>query len=349
MTLQTLSDLGWSPFFQSQLADEDLETLEPLRVSEVHRSAMDAIGVMGPRRVQMNGDLFDHGVAVGDWILAERDSDRPDRVLERRSEIKRRAAGDQPSAQLIAANIDTLFIVSSCNADYNPARIERYLTLAAQAQVDPVVVLTKADLHDDPIKFRETAENDLPNVPIVAIDAKSDDAIEKLASWLGKTQTVALVGSSGVGKTTLTNLLTGRNELTLEIREDDARGRHTTTARSMFPVEGGGWLIDTPGMRALRLYDVSEGVAAVFEDLDTLSHQCKFNDCAHETEPGCAIQAGIAAGTVNAARLGRWQKLQREDIRHSETLTDARKRDRSSSRKIRQVTKAAKHKQELPD
>jgi len=331
----TLADLGWTQFYQSQLSIEDIESLTALRVTEVHRNAMETIGQNGPQRVHMTGEFSDNGVAVGDWIMVETETGRAERILERKSEIKRRAAGDQPTSQLIAANIDTLFIVSSCNADYNPARLERYLALARQAQVDPVIILTKADLHEDPAEYLERARTDLPGVLVETIDAKNPDTINQLAPWCGKGQTLALVGSSGVGKTTLMNLLTGESELTLDIREDDAKGRHTTTARSMYRIPLGGWLIDTPGMRALRLYDVGEGIEMVFEDLATLAEQCKFNDCAHASEPGCAIQAAIAAGDMDEARLHRWQKLQREDQFHTETIAERHNRTRQTEKKYR--------------
>ena len=331
----TLPELGFSNFYQSQLTLEEVETDHPLRVMEVHRNALDTLGETGPHRVPMTGDLIDHGVAVGDWVLADRETNRPTRVLERKSTIQRRGAGDEPTAQLIAANIDTLFITSSCNADFNLARLERYLALARQADVEPVVVLTKADLCDDPAIFRQKLEIGMPGVAVETIDSQSPDTLEQLAPWCGKGQTVALIGSSGVGKTTITNCLTGREILTRAIREDDAKGKHTTTTRSMYHMINGGWLIDTPGMRALRLYDVAEGVDIVFKDVASLVTQCRFNDCAHDTEPGCAIQAAIEAGDLDADRLKRWQKLQREDTRNSETIAQSRARFKGLAKKYR--------------
>lgn len=328
----TLADLGWTNYFQTQLSVEETETQSPLRVTEVHRNAVEALGPSGPMRLPITGDLADHGLAVGDWILTENGTCNATQVLDRKSLLKRRAAGDQPSSQLIAANIDTLFIVSSCNADYNTARIERYMALARQAGVDPVLILTKSDLCEDPQAYRETAEHDIKGLIVEIIDAKAPETVQQLAPWCRKGQTLALIGSSGVGKTTLMNLLTGRSEKTLDTREDDAKGRHTTTTRSMYPMPIGSWMIDTPGMRALRLYDVSEGVDLVFEDIAGLARDCRFTDCAHDTEPGCAIQAAIAAGTLDENRMMRWQKLQLEDQRNTETMTESRARSRRVER-----------------
>jgi ribosome biogenesis GTPase len=332
----TLADLGWSPFYQSQLSLEDVASLQPLRVTEVHRNAMDTLGPDGPARIPMTGDFADHGIAVGDWILIDKATGHPEKVLDRKSLLQRRAAGNEPSAQLIAANIDTLFITSSCNADFNPARLERYLALALQASVDPVIVLTKADLTEDADDYRRRAEAIMRGVLVEVIDAKSDAVTTRLAPFCAKGRTVALLGSSGVGKSTLTNALTGEHAATQAIREDDAKGRHTTTARSMHRTDAGGWLIDTPGIRELRLFDVGEGLDEVFEDIVDLAVSCRFKDCAHDAEPGCAVQAAIAAGTLDAERLRRWQKLLREDLHNTESVAEHRARARGTQKLYRQ-------------
>lgn len=351
MTLSpvSLSDLGWTPFFQSQLSPEEYESRRPLRVTEVHRSRLDTLGAAGPEQVPMTGDLADHGVAVGDWILVDAASGHPEKVLNRKSLLQRRAAGSEPSAQLIAANIDTLFITSSCNADFNPARLERYLALALQAEVDPVIVLTKADLASEPDDWRRRAEAIMRGVLVEVIDAKSDDVTSRLAPFCAKGRTVALLGSSGVGKSTLTNALTDDAAATQEIREDDAKGRHTTTARSMHRTRAGGWLIDTPGMRELRLFDAGDGLDEVFGDILALAETCKFNDCAHETEPGCAIQAAISEGDLDADRLHRWQKLLREDRHNTESVAEHRARSRSLNKLYRSGQARGRAKRSEPD
>jgi ribosome biogenesis GTPase / thiamine phosphate phosphatase len=324
----TLPELGWGAHFLSQLSVEDLENNNPFRVTAVHRNSLETMGENGPVRLPLTGGLADNGVAVGDWIICDSETRKPQRVLDRKSLLHRRGAGDDPSVQLIAANIDTLFVVTSCNSDFNPARLERYLALALQAGVAPVLVLTKSDICEAPETYRARAQDLMQNMMVELIDAKSPEAIDQLMPWCGRGQTVALLGSSGVGKSTIANALTGAGLLTQDIREQDSKGKHTTTHRSMHAIGGGGWLIDTPGMRALRLLDVQEGVDALFEDVADLVTQCKFNDCEHETEPGCAVQSAIAKGELDPSRLTRWRKLGREEERNSDSVAQSRKRGR---------------------
>ena len=319
----TLPDMGWSAFYQSQLSVEETEEQRPLRVTEVHRNSIETMGVDGQLRVPVSRMMVEHGMAVGDWVLTNIDSVHVERVLDRKSLIKRGSAGLEAVAQLIAANVDTLFIVSSCNADFNIARLERYLALAHQAEVEPVVVLTKADMCEDSLAYIERAR-ELQNVQVITIDATAGDTVEHLAPWCGIGQTVALVGSSGVGKSTITNTMMGLDILTRAIREDDAKGVHTTTARCMHRMVSGGWLIDTPGMRALRLVDARDAVDAVFEDISDLALTCKFNDCMHEHEPSCAVLAAIADGSLDENRVNRWKKLVREEDSAIETIAESR-------------------------
>lgn len=325
----TLAELGWDEHFQAQLLEGDAA---PCRVSKIHRSALSILSEQGPDRLR----LFDRGTAqnyaVGDWIIPGAVEGEPPRILERKSIIRRRAAGADHSAQLIAANIDTFFIVSSCNEDFNIARLERYVALARSEEVEPVLLLTKADKTEEAESFLSRAKEALPDVPVLTINAKSPDTVTQLAPWCGTGKTVALAGSSGVGKSTLTNLLTNREEETAEIREDDSRGRHTTTARSMFRMSSGGWLIDTPGMRSLRLFEGRDGVDAVFPDIAELALTCKFNDCTHMHEPGCALRAAVEAGTLDPARLARWQKLVNEDQRSTESAVTTAERKRAEAR-----------------
>lgn len=323
-----LSAMGWNRFFQSQIKTGEFNTASARRVSQVHKNAIRTIGEGGATRLPVSVALAQHGIAVGDWIVVDDTSGEALRVLKRQTVLKRGAAGDQPSAQLIAANVDTLFIVSSCNADFNIARLERYLALARQARIVPLVVLTRADLCAESAQYQQRAGQALRGVQVECVDATGAAVAAQLAPWCSDGRTVALLGSSGVGKTTLINALTGATGLTRAIREGDARGRHTTTARALYQTTTGGWVIDTPGMRSLRLSDVAQGVAAVFADIVELAEQCRFADCAHAREPGCAVQNAIGAGDLEAARLARWQKLQREDARHSESLKQGRARSR---------------------
>mgnify|MGYP001814485117 CR=1 FL=1 len=258
-------------------------------------------------------------------------------VFDRQSLLKRRAAGTDAREQLIAANVTTLGIVSSCTADFNEKRIERYLVLAADAGCLPLVILTKADQTEDPDAFTRRAERLSPLLTALAIDATDPLEIRRLHPWCRAGDTLALVGSSGVGKTTIRNGLTGEAAETQAIREDDAKGRHTTTSRALVRTTAGGWLIDTPGMRALRLADASDGIETVFEDIENLARTCRFSDCAHDTEPGCAIQAAISAGTLDPDRLRRWRKLLNEDRRNTETIAQSRARDKEFGKMVRGI------------
>ncbi len=319
MSGYTLAELGWTAHFAAQVHDD----LTPQRVSDIHKSFIGTLGENGPERLNMTLDLVEQGVTVGDWVLKDPETNQPLEVLARQTLLKRRNARTNMDDQLIAANVDTLFVVSSCNKDFNVARLERYFALAHQGGAAPVLILTKADLADDPRSYEAEARRSLPGVAVFALDALAADTPEILKPYCGMGQTVALLGTSGVGKTTLTNALTGLNQLTQDIRSSDARGRHTTTARSMHQMQAGGWLIDTPGMRALRLADAREGLEAVFADIEELAAQCRFNDCAHESEPGCAVR-----GVVEPDRLMRWRKLMHEDTYGSETIVESRERYR---------------------
>lgn len=329
----TLRELGWGAQFQCQLDLDEIAATVPLRVAAIHRAGPDLIGAAGPRRVAADPT----GLAVGDWLLADPATGALVRVLERKTLLQRRAAGTGRAAQLIAANVDTLFVVSSCNADFNPARIERYLALARQAGIVPVLVLTKADTCDDPAAYVAASGGIDPMLVVEAVNARDPVDVARLAPWCGVGETVALAGSSGVGKSTLINALAGTAVATQGIREDDAKGRHTTTARALHRLPAGGWLIDTPGMRELRLHDVAEGIDAVFDDVAALAGTCRFTDCAHEREPGCAVQAAIAAGDLDPDRLARWRKLRREDARNTASLAEQRRADREFGKHVRSI------------
>lgn len=330
MTDLTYADLGWSAHFAA-LADAT-ET-QPFRIAEVHRDHVTAIspdGTVTLRAPDGTGTL-----AVGDWVRAEHGVVAE--IYPRQSRLARRAAGEDARLQLIAANVTTLGIVSSCNDDFNLRRIERYLVLAADAGCLPLVVLTKADLADDAPDFVRRAQALSPLVTALAIDATDPGEIARLHPWCRPGDTLALVGSSGVGKTTIRNALTGEDAATAGIREDDAKGRHTTTSRALVRTRAGGWLIDTPGMRALRLADASEGIERVFADIEALALDCRFADCAHEAEPGCAVRAAMEDGTLEPERLRRWNKLRAEERRNTETLAEARARDKGFGRMVKGV------------
>jgi ribosome biogenesis GTPase len=332
----TLADFGWNNFFASQV--ELGETSAPVRVMAVHRDRLHVAGPAIDTQILPFVETPDDEEAfatVGDWLLLDVQTGRPRRLLRRRSLFKRRAAGTGRKLQLIAANVDTLFIVSSCNQDFNPARLERFLALAKEAEVTPIVVLTKADMADNAGDFVRDAGKLLNGLLVEAVDARDAESVACLTPWCARGQTVALLGSSGVGKSTLVNTLTGERLETQGIREDDAKGRHTTTGRALHRLPAGGWLMDTPGMRELQLTDVGAGLDEVFADVVSIARNCRFSDCRHETEPGCAIQAAIGSGELEAARIKRWRKLAAEEAFNSESLAERHARARAFGKMAR--------------
>lgn len=319
---KSLADLGWTTHFADQIGPEDAG-LTPARLALLHRGRMDVLTEAGSAELICPPNMAVSTLAVGDWVLG--DGARVVRLLQRHSLLQRRAAGTGTETQLIAANVDTMFIVSSCNADFNEGRLERYLVLAHAAGIEPVVVLTKAD-QADPAPYLAAARALSQDLAVLAVNAKDPTVAATLARWCSAGQTVVLLGSSGVGKSTLANALAGADLATGDIREDDAKGRHTTTARFLLPIPQGGWLIDTPGVRELQLTDVAEGIGILFSDLAELATQCRFRDCQHGVEPGCAVQAAIAAGTIDPARLPRWRKLVAEEQANSGAMAMAKTR-----------------------
>ncbi|MGH8184936.1 MAG: ribosome small subunit-dependent GTPase A [Steroidobacteraceae bacterium] len=339
--IYSLDQLGWSPVYSQQLTLEDLAAGFPARVSGVHRSSIVVLSERAPSlTLPRERGRESSSITVGDWLLVEHEAPRVLRVLERRSLIARMAAGIEQHSQPIAANVDTLFVVTSCNQDFNLSRLERYLALARHAQVEPVIVITKADLCVEAESFVSQARSVAGRAEALALDATSREAASWLGPWLAGGQTVAFVGSSGVGKSTLVNTLLGGEALaTGAIREDDDRGRHTTTSRQMLALPGGPWVIDTPGMRELKIGAVESGVSAVFAEVEELVHACRFRDCNHEQAAGCALEAAVAAGQLDARRLSSYLKLQREAKRAGLSLHERRESERRFGRMVRSALK----------
>lgn len=334
-TMDSLQDLGWRPFFQSQL-DVDCEWL-PARVLSVHRARIHVLHVDGEQSIPLSARSAAFGITVGDWVLVDPDGPTVCSRLERSGVFQRKAAGTTGKVQLIAANVDNLFVVTSANRDFNVARLERYLAIARDAGAFPIIVITKADTASNAQEFVSAASKIAPGILVEALDARDPQAVEVLRPWCESGQSVALLGSSGVGKSTLVNTLARVGQETREVREDDQRGRHTTTSRSMHRLPQGGWLIDTPGMRELQLVDVGDALDEVFSDIAEYASQCRFTDCSHEAEPGCAVRAAIENNRLEIERLRRFRKLKCEDRRNSETLAERRSRDKSSGKLYKSI------------
>jgi ribosome biogenesis GTPase len=320
-----LRELGWS----SELAENLEPGLAPGRVAAAHRAAFDVWTEGGSVRTRLPGRLMHEGldVAVGDWVGLSDGLIRA--VLPRRSAIVRNAASDQhrrTSGQTLAANIDVAFVVSSLGPDLEPRRIERYLVTIWESGASPEIVLTKADRLHDPWPLAAEVESVAIGVPVHVVSAVTGQGCDALRTRVPTGVTAVLLGSSGVGKSTLVNLWLGEEVMvTRETREDDDEGRHTTTVRQLLVLPGGGLVIDTPGLRELQLWDVgSAGLEATFADVEELAADCRFADCTHTHEPGCAVLAAVETGELPQERLHSWRKLQRElraiAVRHDAVL-----------------------------
>jgi len=336
-----LEDLGWTQFFADQITDGELDGGMVARVSAHQRSVIHFLTEAGEIavanslievKIRDETDNLCADVAVGDWILLDRSCHRAIRRLVRKSEMVRKAAGETVKPQVIAANFDTVFIVSSCNDEFSPSRIERYLAIVLESRAEPVVVLTKSDLCDDTESLKWTAEALYPDLVVIDVDARDAVLTKRLSPWCKTGKTISLVGSSGVGKSTLANALGGHDIKTSGIREADSKGRHTTTARSMHRLKDGGWLIDNPGMRELQLAECEQGVNDLFEDVLQLAEGCRFSNCHHQGDAGCAVEAALENGTLDSRRFRNFQKLQSEQQRNSSSLAERRERDRKQGK-----------------
>jgi ribosome biogenesis GTPase len=322
----TLIDFGWDGSFESEFLSGGNDGRMPARVIAQFRDRYRLMtargeldGIVSGRFQHTVGDASEFPV-VGDWVACEPIANEPRAViharLQRRTKFSRRAPGTVEAEQILAANLDAAFVVTSLNRDYSPERIERFVTLLWETGAMPVVVLTKLDLCPDAALITEVRER-MSGVDIHAVCALDGRGLDGLKPYLKRGRTVALLGSSGTGKSTLVNALAGKEVMhTSPIREDDDEGRHTTTHRQMILLPGGGLVVDTPGLREVQLWDAGAGLAQTFEDIEALMLQCRFSDCRHKAEPGCQIRAALESGTLHAERYEHYLKLQREAAYH---------------------------------
>lgn len=344
----SLTTLGWNNLFQQQLTLEDIEHQRiAARVIEHHRSGYKLLCESGEINLEVHKSL--PSMTVGDWVLLDVDS-RFVRLLERQSLFQRKAAGSKVSEQLIAANVTSLFIVCSLNDDFNLSRIERYLAIAHEAEVEPVIVLTKADLTEQLDEKKTQVQKLDPLLMVESVNALDYQQCQRLLAWCNNGKTVAFMGSSGVGKSTLVNsLLQQQAQQTGGIRQSDSKGRHTTTSRSLHFMPSGAVLIDTPGMRELQLVDCADGVAETFSDVESLAAQCRFSDCQHQDEPGCCIRQAIESGHLEQRRLNNYLKLIREQQHNSATIAQKRATYKQQTKYYKRVQNAHRNQKHVSD
>ncbi|NNF03291.1 MAG: ribosome small subunit-dependent GTPase A, partial [Rhodothermales bacterium] len=348
-----LTALGWKDFFLRSVESSPDADLVPARVFRHDRQSYTVHDGERLRSASLLGKLLydEHDPAslptVGDWTLVQPFDDQAiiHDVLPRRTAFYRKEAGARTRRQVLAANIDVVFIVSALDNEFNVRRLERYLVQAAGSGALPVIILNKADLHADATRFRSDVERVAPDVDIVDVSALENTNIESVRRYFEEGITVAFLGSSGVGKSTLVNRLVGEEiQATGTVREDDSRGRHTTTRREMLLVPGGGLVVDTPGLRELQLWADEESLGAVFSDIEQLALTCRFSDCAHDSEPDCAVRVAVDRGKLDVDRLESYNKLKRElawlDSKQDEVaMLKARRRDKEFGKLMKRINR----------
>lgn len=338
--MNSLHDLGWNAHFAEAFAPHAKTGVIPGRVSLEHNHVLRVLSEQGEHLAEVSGRVKHHASgrhelpAVGDWVVLRLDDGgrcQIRAVLPRTGRFARKAAGEWTEEQVVAANIDTVFLVTGLDGDFNPRRIERYLVLAGDSGARPVVILNKADLADDADELAAQMAATAPDVPIHVISAADGRGFDALDQYLGPGRTVALLGSSGAGKSSIVNRLVGSAVLpTRSVRESDSRGRHTSVHRQMIVLPRGGVVIDTPGMRELQLWGADAAPADVFAEVAAVADACRFRDCRHRQEPGCAVKAAVEAGTLDPDRYEHFVKLDEErealEVRQNEKALLEQKR-----------------------
>ena len=357
-----LEALGWNEFFRKEFAPFEGGDFTAGRVAVQHRTYYLLYSEFGELRGEITGKMhymaerLQDFPAVGDWVVIharpEEQAATIHELLPRKSRFSRKVAGVKVEEQIVAANVDIVFLVSGLDGDFNLRRLERYVVLAVESGAMPVVILNKSDLcHDLKSKEREV-RSVVRDVPLHMLSAINDKGLDTILSYLKPGITGALLGSSGVGKTTIINHLLGAEVFrTLEVREEDSRGRHATTRRELVILPGGGLLIDTPGMRELQLWGGASGMDEVFEDINRLAGECRFRDCTHGTEPGCAIQKALEEGALEESRFKSFQKLQKEIAYQNRRIDQGEQRKEKErlkriSKEIKQIYKTRKKRQD---
>ena len=354
----TLKDLGWNEFFEKAFVPHQTEGFSVGRVAVQHKTQYLLYTEFGELHGEITGKLhyLAEGVhdfpAVGDWVVIharpEEQAATIHEILPRQSTFSRKIAGTKVEEQIVASNVDVVFIISGLDLDFNLRRLERYLVLALESGAMPVLILNKTDVCNDLQERKREVGTIAPNIPLHMLSALHDEGLDAILSYLKPGVTGALLGSSGVGKTTIINHLLGQDIYpTMEVREGDNRGKHATTRRELILLPKGGMLIDTPGMRELQLWGGANGVEEVFDDIKRLAEQCRFRDCTHGTEPGCAVQKALGQGKLEESRYRSFQKLRKEIAYQNRRIDEGEQRKEKErikriSREIKQIYKTRK-------
>lgn len=356
-----LKELGFTAHFSNQVGVNIESHLLPARIASEHRGEYDVWSTRGEERAKLSAPLFrkrkkgrNGGLpGVGDWVALDPQLDVDglaviEQIFERTTVFTRGAAGKESRIQVVSANVDSVFMVSSLDDNYNIRRIERYLARIWASGAQPAMILNKADLCEDPQSVVDEVLASCENVPVYVVSALEQEGIGQIRNAIAPGSTAVVVGSSGTGKSTLINALFGEVKMeTGEVREKDSKGRHTTTRRQLLLFPDGGMIIDTPGMRELQLFD-DEGIDNVFADIEAFNNNCKFGNCTHQTEPGCAVQKALASGELDPERFGSYQKMGQEarSFKERQDVYRHRKSEKSFGKMIKETKRILKRRED---